>query len=634
MRAAYLQILPNPKLNALKERQFQTVISLQSRRGAILDRNGRELAISTTAYSLFADPKIIDAPKMTSRKLAKILGTSQDFIFNKIKDRKKRFVWIQRQLPEETMEKIKALGIRGISFVDEFKRIYPNENLLSQSIGLVGTEGHGLEGIELQYDQQMRGNKLNVAYKRDARGRPLLADGLLFADNPDGADLTLTIDSEIQHMMQQQMQATVQEFDADQAFGVVLDVATSEIIAMVATSQNADKGSTLPSLAARRNRPITDIFEPGSTLKTFVIAAALKEKILAPNTKYNTENGKFQVGDKIIREADETHKWGSLTASEILAFSSNIGTTKISFELGAEKLREVLSEFGFGEKTGVDLPGEARGILHPLPWRPHLLSNISFGHGISVNALQLANAYAAIANGGKLNKPKIVKQIRDPDSGEIIENKTETIRQVLSPEEASQMRLMLTGVTAPGGTGVNAKVDGFLVAGKTGTAQKVKPDGLGYMDKAYISSFAGFIPAVDPKFVIFVAVDHPKKNAFYGSQVAAPLFSKIASYAVRRAGLAPVLISEKNIVKHKNSEVVATRFSPGKQPLKELLKLPDLKSSEEVPNLLDLSLREVVQKVRGQDLKLRIRGQGRVAEMEPQPGTPLPEDKKITIYLK
>src|SRR5207253_2623837 len=273
----------------------------------------------------------------------------------------------------------------------------------------------------------------------------------------------------------------------------------------------------------RRDKVATDAFEPGSTMKTFVIATALREGLAAPNTKFFCENGSFKVGDKVIHEAEAKEVFGNLTVSEILALSSNIGTTKIAFKMGAETLRQGLLDFGFGSKLGLDLPGEARGSVQALPWRPHLLSNISFGHGIAVTPLQIANAYAAVANGGVLNTPYIVQSMRDSETGQVKEMQQKPIRRVLTAEQASQMKIMLSGVTAPGGTGKNARVNGFIVAGKTGTAQKVDPNGRGYIKGAYISSFAGFIPANDPKFVIYVALDRPRKG-FYGAQVAAPIF--------------------------------------------------------------------------------------------------------------
>jgi cell division protein FtsI (penicillin-binding protein 3) len=473
----------------------------------------------------------------------------------------------------------------------------------------------------------------------------------------------LTVDADLQHVLETELNQTISEFDADNAMGVILDAKTSAILAMSsAPSFDANKAAKLRP-EQRRNRAVTDAFEPGSTMKTFVIATALKEKIVQPNTKYNTENGRFQIGDRVIREAETKEKWQQLTVSEILAYSSNIGTTKIAFDLGPEVLRKGLQDFGFGQKSGVDLPGDAKGLMQPLPWRPHLLANISFGHGIAVTALQMANAYAAIANGGVLNSPYIVQSIFDPDTGATSEYQPKAQRRIMAPEDAASLRLMLTGVTAPGGTGVNAKVDGFLVGGKTGTAQKANPQGRGYMKGAYVSSFGGFIPATDPKFVIFVMIDHPKKNSYYGSQVAAPLFSRLASYAVRREGIAPMILSEKNFIDKESASPLARKKTRGKvgpavaaisketkkqmQNLQnpvlpeaqvltasELLQKPEAAETEVVPDLNRLTLREVFRQVAGQDLQVKVRGTGLVSEVIPAAGSPIPANKKIMVILK
>ena len=659
LRASVLQVFPNERLEVLKSRQFETVITLQSRRGAIVDRKGRELALSTKVYSLYADPKILDSKKWVSRKLAPILGMSAENIYGKIKDKNRRFIWIQRFLSEEKTAQLKTLNIKGLQMVEEFKRVYPNENLLSQVIGFVGQEGQGLEGLELSFDQALQGNKKKVTVRRDARGRQLIADGLMFAENPDGAEIKLTVDADLQHVLQTELNQTISEFDADNAMGIILDAKTSAVLAISsAPSFDANRAQKMkPEL--RRNRAVTDAFEPGSTLKTFVIAAALREKIIQPNTKYNTENGVFKVGDRVIREAEIHEKWQNLSVSDILTYSSNIGTTKIAFDLGPESLKKGLSDFGFGQKTGVDLPGDSRGLMQPLPWRPHLLANISFGHGIAVTALQLANAYAAIANGGVLNTPYIVQAIRDPETGETKEFETKAQRRVLSPEDAASVRMMLTGVTAPGGTGVNAKVDGFLVAGKTGTAQKVNPKGVGYLEGAYVSSFAGFIPATDPKFVIYVMIDHPKKNSYYGSQVAAPLFSKLASYAVRREGIAPVLLTEKNFIdktlgdpisrkKKKKREIALSKETklqmknlkdpilPSQQILTatDLAQTPYPEMDEVVPDLTHMSLREALRQLSSQNMQVKVRGSGLISEVIPAPGSPMPSNKRLTLILK
>jgi cell division protein FtsI (penicillin-binding protein 3) len=667
LRAGYLQAIPNVRLHALQERQFQTVVTLQSRRGAILDRKGRELALSTTAFSLFADPKLLEEKRSLARRLAKELGMTTESVYSKIKDKDKRFIWIARQLDKEKADVIKSWDIRGLSFVEEFRRVYPNETLLAHTLGMIGAEGQGLEGLELQYDQQLRGSKTKISLRRDARGRPLIADGMMFVENPDGAEVRLTIDSEMQHMLEGELDHAVDEFGADQAFGVILDAQTSAVLAMVNTPNfDANKASRL-SLDVRRNRVLTDTFEPGSTMKTFAIATALREKIIAPNSKYNTENGTMRIGDRIIHDAEATHANSHLSVSEILAVSSNIGVTKIAFDLGAQALRQGLLDFGFGSKSGLDFPGDAKGSVQPLPWNQHLLSNISFGQGVSVTPMQLANAYAAIANGGVLNTPYVVQSLRDPDSGELVEFKPKTVRRVLTPQVAESMRMMLVAATSTGGTGENANVDGFLVGGKTGTAQKVNPNGRGYLNGAFVSSFAGFIPASDPKFVIYIAVDHPKKLSHFGAAVAAPVFSRVASYSVRMEGLAPLLLTEKNLLpgtafkvteathtkaKKKKDSVKKVQFGQGSNTsivkearvpatavpnlltASDLLAQADISPLKVMPELKNQSLREVLRKFSGQEVEIRFVGTGVVSSTEPVAGKDIPDTKKVTVYLK
>lgn len=631
LRAASLQFLPGERLKALKQRQFRTVVTLPARRGAITDREGRELALSTTAFSLYADPKIIEGRRSAAKRLAKVLGANPDSVYAKIRDHHRRFVWIDRTLDPETADRVRALGIRGLSLVQEWRRVYPNESLLAHTLGFLGVEGQALEGLELQYDESLRGNLKKVVVRRDARGRPLVADGLLFQQNPDGNDLKLTIDSEIQYILESELRQAVSEFDADSAVGIVLDAKTSAIRAM-STVPVFDANRALKVGAdVRRNRAMTDAFEPGSTLKTFVLASALREKKIHANSKFFCENGTYKIADRTIR--DDVHKYGWLTVSEILAFSSNIGAAKIAFQLGAETLREALLDFGFGSKLGVDLPGEARGTVQPLPWRSHLLANISFGHGISATPLQIANAYAAVANGGVLNTPYLVDSVRDAETGKVTTTEPKTIRRVLTPEQSESMRLMLSGVTATGGTGVNAKVNGFIVGGKTGTAQKVDLKNGGYMKGAYVSSFAGFIPASDPRFVIYIAVDHPRK-AYYGSQVAAPIFAKVASYAARKEGLAPIMLSERNLIHRGKKPRAPAEAKPEALLATEITAERDSKTVSVVPRLSKLSLREVLRQVSGKDMKVRLVGQGLVSETIPAAGEPLPADREVTVIFR
>ena len=641
LRAGWLQLFPDQRLLSLQDRQFQTVITLQARRGAIVDNKGRDLALSMTAYSLYADPKILTDRKALARRLGPILGMKPMVLYSKIRDTSKRFIWLARLLPREKYDEIKSLEMRGLSFIEEFKRVYPNDSLLASTLGFVGNEGQGLEGLELYYDPVLRGDKKKISVRRDARGRPLVAQGMMFAENLEGSELRLTMDSDVQHMLEAELEKVVAHFGADQAFGVVLQAQTSAILAMANTPSFDPNNALHVDQERRRNRVVTDSFEPGSVMKTFAIATALREKLVAPNTRINTENGYFKVADRVIREAETKDKWDHLTVSEVLAYSSNIGTTKIAFMMGPETLRKSLSDFGFGNRLGIDLPGDAKGTLLPLPWRPHLLSNISFGQGIAATPLQIANAYAAIANGGMLRQPYIVQTVRNVETGKFEETKPKDIRRVLSAEDAASMRMMLAGVTAPGGTGINAKVDGFVVAGKTGTAQKVNPNGKGYLAKSYISSFAGFIPANDPQYVIFVAVDHPKKNSFYGSQVAAPLFSTVASYLVRKEGLAPLSLTQKNLVPRAKRTVASlvpgvakTTFPVFAKTASEILAQEKVPVMETIPDLAGLTARQVLQKFSGQPVQVRLVGQGTVKEVIPSSGSPMMDTKKITVILK
>lgn len=675
MRAAFLQILPNNRLKALQKRQFETSVTLNPRRGDILDRNGHELAVSMTTYSLFADPKVLTDVRKTARLLAGALNIPVRQIEEKIRNKKKRFVWIERKISKSVRDGIQELNIHGLGFIEESQRIYPNDRLLSHVLGFIGAEGQGLEGLELKYNEQLQATSKRVSLHRDAHGRPLIVNGQVFNQVPDGSDIQLTIDRELQFMLEQELGQTIREHEADSAVGVILDAQTSEILAMANSLTFDPNHSSDYPIERKRNRVVADSFEPGSTMKTFVVAGALAKGLVEPNSKFDCEGGLLRIGKRVIREADSKHRFGVLTVSEILALSSNVGTTKIAQKLGDDNLRDVLNKFGFGEKSGVDLPGEARGILHPTPWHDHLLANISFGHGISTTPLQIANAYAAIANGGILHQPFLVKAIRDHESGEVSEIKPKNIRRVLGEDQVAKMRIMLAAVTSDYGTGASARVAGFPVAGKTGTAQKVNPSGRGYLRGGYISSFAGFLPANDPKFVIYVAVDHPRKG-YYGAAVAAPVFSKIARFAVRRAGLAPVLISESNVVPtaKRGSSHVPQNAKPIEEIVSQRLSsraalIPNSKASAVrnsialsnsvsnaavkqghvgslatrqaaapmglvVPDLEGLTLREVLERITGTEINIRIHGQGFVKKTNPSSGTRLAENKELTVFLE
>ncbi len=604
-RAFSLQILPNDRLKTFRDKQFQRTITLQPTRGIIVDRNNIELASSITAYSLFADPSILKFPKKTAIHVAKILDQPIQKIYKSLLDKNKRFVWIERKMSKEKKEKIEKLNIRGLGFVEESKRIYPNHNLLSQTLGFVGEEGQGLGGLEFKYNEELSGEKHKLLVQRDARGRPLLINGKLFSEQPDGSTLQLTIDSELQYVLEQELKKTVEENEAESAVGVILEAHTNEILALSSVPDFDPNNGLRASLDYKKNRTITDPFEPGSVMKTFVVAGGLKEGLLEPNTKYFCENGSFKVADRTIKEASKKHQFGWLTVSEILAKSSNIGMVKIGFQLGAEKTKKALEDFGFGQKTGVPLGGESRGIFPEQAWTPVRHATISFGQGIATTALQMANAYATIANGGVLKEPLLVKAIIN-SNGDETKFQAQNIRKVLTEDQAKTMLLMLMGVTQDEGTAQSARVQGFPVAGKTGTAQKANPDGSGYLKGAYTASFAGIIPAQDPRYIIYIAVDHPKKK-YYGAEVAAPVFARVAGYAIRRAGMSPILLTKENLMGNPSTKIE-------KKTRAIVMKLAQ-EINQEIPQteedqLIGLSVREVMEKTHGQESQLKIFGNG------------------------
>ena len=629
-RGAYLQLLPNAQFEKIKQKQFSRMVKLSSRRGDILDRNGKELAVSLRVKSLFADPKIIKDPYATAKKLSKLFREPFKKHYRKIKDKKKRFIWIKRRLTDEQYKKIVSWKIRGLAFKEEFKRVYPGKSLAAPVLGFVGREQQGLSGLEKQFESVLTGEGRKHSVQRDARGRVLVEDGRIFASSPEGSDVYLTIDKDLQYWVDDQLKKAVKENKAESAWAVVLNPENSEILAM-GNYPSFDANKPLKSsMANRRNKAINDIYETGSVMKAFSVGGAIDKGIVEPNTKINTENGVFRIGKRKIKEADKKHSFKELTVSEIIAYSSNVGTSKIALEMTDKTLYEVLTDFGFGEKSGVALPGEAAGLLHEPPWRDHLTANISFGHGVAVTALQVANAYAAIANGGILHRPYIIKEIRDMEQAKVVETPVKEVRRVLSEKNANLLKMMLSSVVAQGGSGYKARIHGFPVAGKTGTAQKVNPDGKGYLRGHYISNFAGFVPANDPKYVIYVAVDSPK-NGYYASTVAAPIFRNIAEFALRRQGAAPVYVSDQELVKQDQMlEEVSKEDKPIKLSLDQIA--DKLEPLDVMPDLKGMTLREVVKHLNGYDIKPSITGKGIVKSTSPKAGQPV--KKRVRVRLE
>lgn len=626
-KGIFLKFFPDPRLSRLEEVQFRKNIQLQPRRGEIFDRKGKELAVSAPSHSLYADPYFVEDPYGVSKKLSSILKVPWKKIYGKLKVKSRRFVWIQRKLSEEKYQRIKKLKTKGLSFILESKRLYPHGSLFAQTLGFVGVDGHGLEGLELEYDEVLTGESQEIKIQRDARNRPLLVDGRIFLEKPKGAQVHLTIDLDLQYAFEKELNKILERHKAKGAMGVILDAQTSEILSLVnLPSFNLNSPLKFPA-SRRRNKVVTDVFEPGSTMKTVILSSALKKGLL-PSKKVYCEQGEFRLDPYVIREADSDHSYGWLSLNEVLAFSSNIGMVKLALELGDRSIRKTLSDFGFGKKTFVGFPGEASGILKKTPWKKHFLGSISFGHGVAVTPLQMASAYAAIANGGVLKTPQLVRMIYDERTKKRYEYDQEKVRRVLTPKQAHTLKLMLVSATSEKGTGYLSRIPGFLVAGKTGTAKKVNTKEGGYFQNKYISSFIGFFPVHKPEIVIYVIVDEPE-GVYYGSQVAAPVFSKVASYYVRSKGLSPILISKENVLDPLPEKTYANLKSLSEEAL-ETLEGEDLKV---MPKLKGLSLREVYRIFQGVDVRIKVRGKGHVVHTWPSEGKRL-RGKDVEVELR
>jgi len=507
-----------------KSQQIKTE-DIQTRRGNIYDRRGRELAINLDLESLYCDPGEAHANAATIRKLSSILNTEPKAIMAKL-SQERRFVWVDRKLSLATAERIRKLNVTGCGFVTEAKRFYPKSTLASHIVGAVGTENQPLEGIELQYDKYLRtaGGKVQVG--RDASGR-VLSTGMTM--EAKGNDIILTIDEGLQYIVEKELEKAMAAWRSVAATAIMMDPSTGEILALAnrpTYDLNDISGADRHEV---RNRSITDVYEPGSTFKIVVGSAALEERLFPASQTFDCSKGSIEVGGKNVRDA---HKHGVLTFEEVIQKSSNVGSIMIGMRLGKDRIYNYTKRFGFGEKTAIDLPGEVSGwIRRPEKWSATSPGAIPIGQEVAVTPLQVLRAYAAIANGGYLVRPHIVAEIRTPDGQTVFSAHQEEKQRILSERTAYAMRDILKLVVEEGGTATGAAVQGNKVAGKTGTAQLIDPKTRRYSRDRFISSFVGFVPADNPRLAMIVVVYEPK-GQIYGGVVAAPAFKSVADQAL------------------------------------------------------------------------------------------------------
>ncbi len=538
-KALLLQITQGSWLSRKASDQVEESLKAVGRRGTILDRRGHAMAVSIDVTSIAVRPAQVKDPDAAAKELARILKRKPQEISERLTARKP-FVWIKRQATPKETEAVRGLRIAGVDFVSESSRFYPNRALAAHLLGFTGLDGKGLEGVEFFYDKHLRGTGTSVKVLRDAHGNDFQSESAGDED-ASGKNLMLTLDQSIQFTAETALAEAVEKSRAKSGMAIVMAPRTGEILALALAptfNPNAFDDAKKPLW---RNRAITDPFEPGSTLKVFSAAAALEFANLSPKTTFNCENGSYRVGKNTVHDV---HRYGLLTLQDIIKYSSNIGAVKISEKVGPEKLHHTLRLFGFGQKTGIDSPAETTGLLmHHKHWTDIDTAAISFGHGVSVSAVQLITAFSAIANDGVLMRPRIVQAITD-QQGQILQQfPAEEVRRVVSPQTAAALRDILQTVMLPGGTGVNGALEGYSVCGKTGTARKIDENGV-YTNDRHVASFIGFAPAENPQLSVLVVIDEPKAQ-IYGGAVAAPVFKKIAQATLNYLNVPPQPAAER-----------------------------------------------------------------------------------------
>jgi cell division protein FtsI (penicillin-binding protein 3) len=532
-RAVYLQVFRGPWLSQKASDQYEKSLTTSGKRGIIFDRNLREMAVSIEVTSIAAYPSRVKNPRTAAQSLAGSLKLNERRIQRKLSSGKS-FVWIKRQSTAKETKAAMDLKIPGIEFVSEYNRYYPNTTLAAQALGFTGIDGAGLEGIEFYYNQVLKGNHKNLKMIKDALGNEFSAEpsqGM----NPSGHNIVLTIDGNIQYITENALQEAVELYSAQSGIAVVMRPRTGAVLALAHYPFFNPNAYGNFDISLWRNRAITDPIEPGSIMKIFSAAAALEYGKVSPNTIFFCENGSYKIGKNVVHDI---HAHGWLSLQQIIKYSSNIGAVKVGEKVGPKNLYQTLHDFGFGEKTGIDSPGETTGSLyHYSTWSGIDTGAISFGHGISVSAIQLISAVSAIANDGILMKPHIVWKTVDQKGRPLNVFEPQKVRRVVSGRTAAIVKNIMRTVVSEGGTGVNAALEGYSVCGKTGTARKLDKTGQ-YSDSRHIASFIGFTPVDRPEIAILVILDEPKKQ-YYGGTVSAPVFKKIAQQTLSYLNVPP-----------------------------------------------------------------------------------------------
>ena len=613
-RLFYLQVIRHGAMVARAESQQLQTVEAPAKRGDIVDRNGRLLAYSVEAESLWADPTKVENIEKTADAICRALDecTADDRrdLLNAL-GRRGRFSYLARKLSPAAEQRLKALELPGIGFLKESRRFYPNKEMLAHVLGYVGTENQGLGGLESRYDSQVRGRPGRVIVETDAHQRPV--SSRIEREATSGASLELTIDQYLQNIAERELRAGVLENRAAGGTAVIMEPFTGEILALANyPSFNPNTYSRFPD-HVRRNRATQELYEPGSTFKIVTASAALDEGIIDADDPVDCAPGHITFGSRVIRDV---HAYGVLPFSEVIAKSSNVGAIRVGLRLGPERLGRYVNRFGFGQTIGPDFSGESPGIVwNPADLTPSALASVAMGYQVAVTPLQMAAAVSSLANGGTLLQPRIVRAfVKD---GRRAEMAPKVLRRTVSERTALELTAMMEGVVEYG-TAKGARVDGYMIAGKTGTAQKLV--GGRYSQSDYNASFVGFLPSRKPRLTIIVVIDSPRANGYYGGAVAAPVFRGIAEASLRHLGIAPnvnpappVLLARHDAGILTPAAVRAGMFERALAPVRAGV----------MPDLRGLSARDAVRMLTTAGMTARLSGNGFVVDQLPAPGSGL-----------
>lgn len=657
-----IQVIDAAKYQLAAKKQYESRISLKSSRGIIFDRKMNSLVSNIIMYSFAADPNMVDNKDSVAGVFSHIFKKDKSFYLDKLNTRNTSFVWLERRIDPKYEQQIKDLNFSGVIKLNEPNRVFNYDKLSSRIVGYTNIDNNGLSGIELELDEELSGKEGYVVMQKDGLGRKRPAVEYPRQEPVDGNNVILTIDMNIQKITEEELAAGV---DANNSTGgkvIVMNVKTGEILAM--NSIDNESGSQ------DKIAEITDLYEPGSTFKIVTAAAALEESLLSKFDVINTYGGEYM-------NIKDSHKFTSLTFQQVIEQSSNVGTINIAGRLGKERYYKYARDFGFGITTGLDLPGEMKGRLkRPVEFSPVTLNYMSIGYEVLVTALQMANAYACVANGGMMMKPFIIKKILAPDGTLLKEFKPVEIRNVISKQTSKILTELFVGVVERG-TGIDARIENIKIAGKTGTSQKMVEGK--YSKSKYTSSFIGYFPAENPQIVIAVIIDAPGAGEYYGGKVSAPIFKRIAERIINLTGLheysapeynaevvqvnnIPDEFSSLNLVnfevsdaikilneneipfevegKRKNAVVVSQSSVTGEDGVKKVKLITsgsesvnnDLKeSSLKMPDLKGMSVRKCIKVISAMGLNYKMNGNGKVVTQIPEPGTTITGNQQIII---